>query len=57
MSTGSTSGDGQEPAESTVMGSIDRSRGVDSFIVADISVDDAWLSVPEHLARSLEASR
>lgn len=37
----------------TVMASIDGDRGETRLIIADVSRDDAWLSMPETTAPSL----
>jgi hypothetical protein len=33
--------------EDDVMAAVDRSAGVSTYVIADVSVDDAWLAVPD----------
>lgn len=42
---------------SDVMAAVDRSGGVPTFVIADVSVDDAWLAIPDGDALSLSAWR
>lgn len=43
--------------ERTVMAAVDRSGSVPQYVIADVSVDDAWIAVPEAAARPLHAWR
>lgn len=42
---------------SDVMAAVDRSGGVPTYVIADVSVDDAWLAIPDGDALSLSAWR
>ncbi|MFC4436165.1 MULTISPECIES: DUF7556 family protein [Natrialbaceae] len=44
-------------SEDTVVGSIDATESSDEFIIADIAVDDAWLSMRADDAPTLPAMR
>ena len=44
-------------AEETVVGSIDSTDSSDEYVIADISADDAWLSMEAEAAPSLPAMR
>ena len=43
--------------ESTVVGSVDPAGTGDAYVIADISTDDAWLSMGAEAAPSLTAWR
>lgn len=40
-----------------VMAAVDRSAGVSTYVIADVSVDDAWLAMPHAEALALPAWR
>ncbi|ELZ06707.1 DUF7556 family protein [Natrialba aegyptia] len=44
-------------ADETVVGSIDSTDSSDEFVIADISADDAWLSMRAEEAMTLPAWR
>ena len=43
--------------EPDVMAAVDRLGDVPTYVIADVSVDDAWLSLPEAEALDLGAWR
>jgi hypothetical protein len=43
--------------DEAVMASIDHTAETSVFVIADVSTDDAWLSVPNSQARSLPDCR
>lgn len=45
------------PADATVVGSIDATESSEEFIIADITVDDAWLSMDADEAPTLPSMR
>lgn len=46
------------PAEGDdVMAAVDRGQGAPTFVIADVSTDDAWLAVPDAEALPLPAWR
>lgn len=46
------------PAGGTdVMASVDRGAGAPTYVIADVSVDDAWVAVPNEKALPLHAWR
>jgi len=58
--SGSTPGTRREASsdgEDDVMAAVDRSAGVSTYVIADVSVDDAWLAMPVAEALALSAWR
>ena len=53
MSTESSAGLGVGPFDPDVMASIDASGCDETLVIADISTDDAWLSIPTGAAAPL----
>lgn len=45
------------PTDDTVVGSIDSTDSSDEYVIADISADDAWLSMRAEDAPTLPAMR
>lgn len=43
--------------ESDVMAAVDRSKGDPTYVIADVTVDDAWLAMPVADALDLAAWR
>lgn len=51
------SNDSTVPATETIVSSIDSTESSDEYVIADISVDDAWLSMQADDAPTLVAMR
>lgn len=50
-------GDRPHSGRGDVMAAVNRDAGVATYVIADVSVDDAWLAVPDAEALSLSAWR
>ena len=53
----STRREASSDGEDHVMAAVDRSAGVSTYVIADVSVDDAWLAVPHAEALPLSVWR
>ena len=54
MGANESAPDGRQDGEGTVMAAIDDSGATARLVVADISRDDAWLSIPRAEAPTLD---
>ena len=49
--------DDEDSAGGEVVSSLDRSRDVETFVIADVSTDDAWIATPSADTVGLVANR